>query len=143
MGWKLKAKAAEKDLSANLRAVLETMADVCAEDDPTQSYASHSYLAYDSGYSVRHVRRIVAALEKIGYVTCLTPGRGRGNTNHYHIHLEKIPDRPRWGEMKARLVELGELEPDARIKDVHAAARRLRRSRERAPEQEPAEGSAE
>lgn len=131
MGWQLAAQAFRADLSPNLRTLLVIMCDVCAMDDPENSFASLSYLAYESGYGVRQVRKMLRVLEAAEYVTCLTPGVGRGHTSRYHIHLDRIPKRPPWREMRERLVELGELTENAGLRDVHAAVRRRRRDQTR------------
>lgn len=148
----LRSMAVRANLPHAQKAVLVAMCDACGEDDGTKCYPSLSYIGFKSDYSVRHVRRILRQLEAAGYlepVFNLAGGRrdkDHGATTWYRIHIEGVPLLPLWRDVKAWLIESGELDPDEDLRDVRRAMRKIqRRHASQEPEREPAqaEGSAE
>ena len=89
MSVKLMGHVWELDLDHGPQKVLLALADH-AEDDGTRCYPSVEYIAWKTNYSASQVRRIMKKLreERIIEPVAYAQG-GRGESVHYHIHLER------------------------------------------------------
>lgn len=122
MSQYLHGLAGQAALSQNLKSVLQALCDAAGEDDGTNCHPSLEYVSYKTGFSLRHVRRLLRCLEIADYIepVAYTAG-GRGHTTWYRIHIERVPMKPPWRQVKARLIEDGTLAPD----EIPDTARRI------------------
>lgn len=78
--WKL-------DLDSNKKLVLLAYADH-ADDEGDRVYPSIARVAYKTGMSPRHVKRLSHELVSLGLMELVEEGGGRGNPNRYRLTLD-------------------------------------------------------
>lgn len=131
MSFELLSLARRADLPRNQRVVLEALCDACGEDDGTKCYPTISYLGYKTEYSRTQVKLLLRQLEEKRYIEAVAYlNGGRGRSTEYRVHIERVPMRPKWHEVKAFLVDSGELDESDSFADVQRIVRRIKRQRD-------------
>ncbi len=94
MSGKLSGAVWEIELSGSKQQVMLALADH-AHDDGTKCYPGIPYLAWKTGYSERHVKRLLRELEEDELILPVAHEKGgRGHATEYEIHLEKGAKKP-------------------------------------------------
>ena len=89
MSIKLMTSVWELDLPHGQQSVLLILTDH-ANDEGQRCYPSVPLIAWKSGYTENHVRKIMSDLRRSGIIVAVANEQGgRGKAVEYHIHLEK------------------------------------------------------
>lgn len=97
MSGKASGEVWEFDLPTNEKLVCLALADH-ADHNGENVYPSQALIAWKTGFSVRHVRRLIDSLIKKGAVICMADGKGKGRPNTYAIDFEHAPRLPPFRE---------------------------------------------
>lgn len=98
MSGKATGEVWEFDLPTNEKLVCLALADH-ADHNGENVFPSQALIAWKTGFSARHVRRLIDALIAKGAVLCMAEGKEKGRPNTYAIDFEHAPRLAPFREM--------------------------------------------